>query len=1512
MSPRLHLTAIPYAFTAGKLSKTNGSNIATLDFVQPTATRSILLPDESGTVCLQNSTNCGFALSSGGTNYIQNQNSSDQTANFRISGTGRANTSLQAPLFDTPSGTTLAIGTTNATAISLDKSTTITGGLTQSGGAISLTGNAASSLITTSNNALSVRAGGTAILTLNTSGAGTVNVGTDNTINVNIGGGTDVARTIRVGDPQSAGTAAQTVSVGSQRSTSTTTIQGGNGSSAIALNTATNGSINLTTTGTGKINLTTGTAGVVVKPTTDNGAVFQVQNAAGGYILNVDTSSNTVGLGTLLVTAPSLFDANIDTYFNGDLGIGTSTATVLNMGHAGSTVTIQGDSSSTFKATSGSFTTTLGFTTPTANRTINLPNESGTVCLQGSSACSFAPASGSANYIQNATAAQSANFYVQAASSGSVAGVIRANAAGAGDILQLKNGVGTNVATFGSTGAILLQNTTNSTAAFQVSASAGAGGNAILRVDSTNERVAVGVISDPIGAKLSIATSSTVGFRVFQGGSSDAIQAGNATADFFSMSSTGNTLLKPTTNSTTAFRIQNANASVTLLTADTSNSRIAIGQTSASYTLDVAGDINSTTALRVGGNLVCDSTGCNAKSGSGFYIHNQTTAQSANMYVQAATSGSVAGIFQANASGAGDILQLKNGVGTNVATVSSTGAAAFRNSANSATAFQVQNTAGGQLLNVDTSANIITLNGNNSAALNTWQSTSSLSSATSFAGLTVANGYAYSIGGYGSGYTTTVQYAKINANGTLGSWAATTALPEARAYTTAVTAGGYIYVLGGTTGSASANTVYVGKVSSDGKIANWQESSVTLPAALNAISATVSGGYLYILGGTGAGGTVSTTYYSLINGDGSLDGFQTGTALPVALANAQALVANGYIYFIGGYTGSSAVATVYYAPLNTSTGAMGSWTATSSLPSNHNNFGATISNGYVYTYKTGSVYYAPLNTNGTLGTWATDANALPVNYNGTNSFTYNGYHYLIGGYTGSVGTTGVYYASGSRTYVAGTLDLVGLTQQGGGNGDDSGGNGSAGGALIAGNTNVMGTLQVQGQSNFAQNVSMEGSLTVGNDVDDDDALITVTSRRYAGIHLLSDMGNTSGEIGGAYVLYGQDAWGTRAITGMVQTADLSPQGDDYTGSLANAFLMGIYNNFALQLGTNSIVRLTIQGNGNVCIATTSCTKKLGVSGTIGASGTITASTTPDLAETIPAAPDVETADVVMADPNNSERAVKSDRAYNTAAIGVISDGTSSFMINARANSPDAPLTGKPLVLVGRVPVKVTNEGGVIRPGDLLTSASKPGYAMKATKAGPTIGTALGSFSGTEGEVLVFVNLGYHDSKPELQGGPDSANFANLNVSGDATIHKLTVSGVTVNGNGLFTGDITVGGTVTTGSIIVKEHIVTKGAAPQIQLQASAGTNASATIVGNDTAGVITITMGDDPDIDALSKVIFTKGYDADARVMLTPIGRQSAAALPYVDYANGTEFMLGIGQSVPAGTILKYGYQVMQ
>ena len=158
------------------------------------------------------------------------------------------------------------------------------------------------------------------------------------------------------------------------------------------------------------------------------------------------------------------------------------------------------------------------------------------------------------------------------------------------------------------------------------------------------------------------------------------------------------------------------------------------------------------------------------------------------------------------------------------------------------------------------------------------------------------------------------------------------------------------------------------------------------------------------------------------------------------------------------------------------------------------------------------------------------------------------------------------------------------------------------------------------------------------------------------------------------------------------------------------------------------------------------------SGNVYASGSFFANSSPDLAETIPAAPDVEAGDIVCADPNKAESVMRCGKSSH-GILGVISDGTGGFLINSHAKTTDSPLTGAPLVLVGRVPVKVSLEGGAVKIGDYLAPSSVPGVAMRSAESDGTIGLALAAFDGADaangvGKVLCFVKVTQRDSEIE--------------------------------------------------------------------------------------------------------------------------------------------------------------------
>jgi hypothetical protein len=85
MNPRIQLTSVPYSFRSASLAESQGANTGTLKFDTLTANHDILLPNETGTVCLQSSNSCGFLTSGGGGgSFILNGTALQSPANFHI------------------------------------------------------------------------------------------------------------------------------------------------------------------------------------------------------------------------------------------------------------------------------------------------------------------------------------------------------------------------------------------------------------------------------------------------------------------------------------------------------------------------------------------------------------------------------------------------------------------------------------------------------------------------------------------------------------------------------------------------------------------------------------------------------------------------------------------------------------------------------------------------------------------------------------------------------------------------------------------------------------------------------------------------------------------------------------------------------------------------------------------------------------------------------------------------------------------------------------------------------------------------------------------------------------------------------------------------------------------------------------------------------------------------------------------------------------------------------------
>ncbi|MBX4216012.1 hypothetical protein KW797_03615, partial [Candidatus Parcubacteria bacterium] len=265
----------------------------------------------------------------------------------------------------------------------------------------------------------------------------------------------------------------------------------------------------------------------------------------------------------------------------------------------------------------------------------------------------------------------------------------------------------------------------------------------------------------------------------------------------------------------------------------------------------------------------------------------------------------------------------------------------------------------------------------------------------------------------------------------------------------------------------------------------------------------------------------------------------------------------------------------------------------------------------------------------------------------------------------------------------------------------------------------------------------------------------------------------------------------------------------------------------------------------------------------------------DIAEWYDATEDVEAGDIVM--PGGARLAF-----HYASGIGTVTDekgsryeeaplpgATTTVAVLTRASLGGTPLgvvsqapyqtfgedvkkyaaSPERVALVGRVPVKVSTEGGPIKSGDRIALSSIPGVGMRATTSGMTVGIALEDFDGTspdetvystttpqqvtvngslymKGSILLFVNLSYVPLNDTLAAATSTEAVAaaatnawsidqqnglvNVNFFGDINLqgHKLLdvsrIAGFggkwSIDENGNFAGEsLTVAGTVKLGS-----------------------------------------------------------------------------------------------------------------
>lgn len=223
------------------------------------------------------------------------------------------------------------------------------------------------------------------------------------------------------------------------------------------------------------------------------------------------------------------------------------------------------------------------------------------------------------------------------------------------------------------TGGLQLQPASDSTTALLVTNHAGL--NNVLTVDTTNGRV--GINTQPgyaldVAGDINISTGSA--FRI------NGVAICGPSATCAPSSGSGNYIQNSVG--------QQANANINIQSVNSGsivgNFEGAVGQTADLiraqdgsganvFHVGPTGNVNITGQYQINGSPICTTSGCTAASGSGSYIQNSTSSQTANFNIQSAGAGSVAALIKGAGGQSVDIMQVQDSSANLLLTVGSNG-----------------------------------------------------------------------------------------------------------------------------------------------------------------------------------------------------------------------------------------------------------------------------------------------------------------------------------------------------------------------------------------------------------------------------------------------------------------------------------------------------------------------------------------------------------------------------------------------------------------------------------------------------------------------------------------------------------------------------------------------------------------------------------------------------------------------------------------------------------------------
>lgn len=157
----------------------------------------------------------------------------------------------------------------------------------------------------------------------------------------------------------------------------------------------------------------------------------------------------------------------------------------------------------------------------------------------------------------------------------------------------------------------------------------------------------------------------------------------------------------------------------------------------------------------------------------------------------------------------------------------------------------------------------------------------------------------------------------------------------------------------------------------------------------------------------------------------------------------------------------------------------------------------------------------------------------------------------------------------------------------------------------------------------------------------------------------------------------------------------------------------------------------------------------------------------------------------------------------------------------------------------------------------------------------------------------------------------------LSVAGNTSLQGTTTiaKGLQVSGTGSFGGTISAP-QVTTSSLqlnsdlTLTHHIITGGGTPDRTNGGGLGNGGTTSVSGTDTAGTVSVNIGNSPAAGCFATVSFTQKYNTTPHVLLTPVG-PSAGGLDYYVTRTAATFSICDATTPPAGSSFSFDYFVI-